>query len=100
MDDDPVLRSLSDDVERDDPELAAFLRGTGAASPGPRPGRRQSAARTLASVVLLALLGCALLVSALLLPARVTLGATAMLVILASPLAVCWLLESGDARRP
>jgi len=27
MDDDPVLRSLSDDLERSDPELAAMLSG-------------------------------------------------------------------------
>ena len=54
MDDDPVLRSLGAELERDDPELAALLTGTapGSASqplpdppPRPAPERRPPAHR-------------------------------------------------------
>ena len=74
MDDDPVLRSLDAEFERDDPALAAFLRG-------PHAHRHSSA---------WLLLVLPLLIPALLLPGRVTLGLLAMLLILASPVMVCW----------
>jgi len=90
MDDDPVLRSLSADVEREDPELAALLSGSTPAA------RRRGHSAAVRLVVAVALLG--LLVAGLLLPVRVLLAAAAMLVILASPLAVCWLLENNDGQ--
>jgi hypothetical protein len=77
MDDDPVLRSLEADLEREDPALAALLSG----SAGGR--RRHPAAWALPTLLLLP--------PALLLPARVTLGLLAILLILASPGLVCWL---------
>jgi hypothetical protein len=89
MDDDPVLRSLGDDLERSDPALADFLTGR-THSP-----RRHSIAWLLLSLPLL--------VPALLLPARVTLGLAAMALILASPAFVCWLCAAADgpsAHRP
>ncbi|TFV87933.1 DUF3040 domain-containing protein [Blastococcus sp. CT_GayMR16] len=82
MDDDPVLRSLEADLERDDPALAAFL---SVGSPTPRRHSR--------TWVLLAL---PLLVPALLLPERVTFGVVATLLILGSPLFVCWLCASRE----
>jgi hypothetical protein len=80
MDDDPVLRSLSRELERSDPALAALLTD--------RPPRRHSIAWLL--------LALPLLVPVLLLPARVTLGLMAMALILASPTIVCWLLADTD----
>ena len=77
---DPVLRSLGADLERDDPALAALLSG--------RARHRHSPAWFL--------LALPLLVAALLLPARVVLGVLAMLLILASPLFVCWLLAGTE----
>ena len=82
MDDDPVLRSLSADLERDDPGLAAFL-----------SGRARSPHHHSPVWVLLAL---PLLVPALLLPAHVTVGLLAVLAILASPVLVCWLAATFD----
>ncbi|UOY00656.1 DUF3040 domain-containing protein [Blastococcus sp. PRF04-17] len=97
MDDDPVLRSLSADVEREDPELAALLSG-GAPFDRPvsrpaRPRAHSGAIRLFVVVASVAVLGATLL-----LPARVVLAAAAMLLILASPLAVCWLLENDDGQ--
>ena len=97
MDDDPVLRSLSADLERDDPELAALLSG---AEPSAVSARKPRAAarhlrRLLVAVVLLAVLAAALL-----LPLRMVLALATMLLILGSPLAACWLLESSDGRTP
>jgi hypothetical protein len=80
MDDDPVLRSLGADLERDDPALAALLCG------GPVP--RQSHSRLLFVVPLLI---PALLIPALLLPGRVTLGLLAVLLIVGSPVLVAWM---------
>jgi hypothetical protein len=80
MDDDPVLRSLSADVERDDPALAALLAG--------HPAHRHSLAWLL--------LVLPLLIPALLLPGRVTLGLLATLLILASPVMVCWLCAGTE----
>jgi hypothetical protein len=82
MDDDPVLRSLSAEFERDDPALAALLSG--------RPVHRYRSAWLL--------LVLPLLIPALLLPGRVTLGLLAMLLVLASPLMVCWLCAAAEGR--
>ena len=82
MDDDPVLRSLSAELERDDPALAALLSGRRVRRPSP-------------AWVLLVL---PLLVPALLLPARVTLAVLAMLLILSSPLMVCWMCAAAENR--
>ena len=79
---DPVLRSLSADLERDDPALAALLSG-------------HRLHRHSPVWVLLAL---PLLIPALLLPARITLAALAMLVILSSPLLVLWLCSAAEER--
>jgi hypothetical protein len=86
MDDDPVLRSLSADLERDDPALARLLTG--------RRAHQHSTAWLL--------LVLPLLIPALLLPGRVTLGLLALLLILSSPLFVAWLCtatEGGAAPR-
>jgi hypothetical protein len=79
---DPVLRSLSAELERDDPALAELLSGDGV--------RRHSPAWLL--------LVLPLLVPALLLPTRVTLAVLAMLLILSSPLLVCWLCATAEDR--
>ena len=84
MDEDPVLRSLSAELERDDPALAALLSG--------QPAHRHSAAWLL--------LVLPLLVPALLLPTRITLAVLAMLLILSSPLLVCWLCSAAEDRIP
>jgi hypothetical protein len=87
MDVDPVLRSLGADLERDDPELAALLTGTSPMPLGRWAHRLRRAAPLLVVV---------LLTAALLLPARVTLGVSAMLLILASPLVAIWLCAEAD----
>jgi hypothetical protein len=84
MDDDPVLRSLSRDLARSDPALAAMLSD---------PHRRRHSIAWI-------LLALPLLVPALLLPARVSLGLLAMLLILASPGLVCWLCEATERPGP
>jgi hypothetical protein len=86
MDDDPVLRSLGADLERDDPGLAALL-----------SGRTPKAHRHSLAWMLLAL---PLLLPALLLPARVTLGLLAVLLILASPGIACWLCATAEGQAP
>jgi Protein of unknown function (DUF3040) len=78
MDDDPVLRSLADDLERDDPRLAALLEGRS-------HGRRHAAAWSLFALALLAL--------PLFLPLGQVLGVLAIVLIIGSPLAVCWLIS-------
>ncbi len=89
-DDDPALRSLAEDLARDDPRLAALLDGTGSHRPG-HPRRRHVVMAALPVLVALALL----------LPPTVALGATAMLLAVASPLAVCWLCATdGTAPHP
>ena len=80
MDDDPVLRSLGADLERDDPALAALLSG--------HPTHRHSSAWLL--------LVLPLLIPALLLPGRVTLGLLALLLILSSPVLVAWLCAASE----
>jgi hypothetical protein len=82
MDDDPVLRSLSADLERDDPALAALLRG--------HPAHRHAGPWLL--------LALPLLVPALLLPGRVVLGLLAVALILSSPIMVVWLCAATEAR--
>jgi hypothetical protein len=89
MDNDPVLRSLGEDLARDDPRLAALLSDAGA------PHRRWSARTLLVLLLVTPVLGTV----ALLLPPTVTLGVTAMLLAIASPLAVCWLC-AGDRPAP
>jgi hypothetical protein len=94
MDDDPVLRSLGDDLAREDPRLAALLSGTPPDRSSPTAGWH---------LVALPVLAVVLLTVALLVPARVTLGVSAMLLILASPLAVLWLcavVERADPGGP
>jgi len=87
VDDDPVLRSLADDLARDDPRLAALLDGT-------RPVHRH---RLRALVLLVAAVPLATL--ALLLPPTVALGAVALVLALASPVVVLWLC-AGDRSVP
>jgi hypothetical protein len=90
MDDDPVLRSLGEDLARDDPRLAALLSGEGV------PHRR----RRVRTLLLLLLLMPPLVTAALLVPPTVALGVTAMLLAGASPLAVCWLCATSDRTAP
>jgi Flp pilus assembly protein TadB len=90
MDDDPVLRSLGEDLARDDPLLAAMLGGPDAA-PRRRGGRW---------LLMLLLLAPVLVVVALLVPPTVAVGAFAMLMAVGSPLAVCWLCAMSDRTAP
>lgn len=75
-DGDPVLRALGEDLEREDPALAALLSGRAAA-------RRHHP-------VAWALLALAVIGLALIIAPGVTLGVLAMLIVLASPLVACW----------
>ena len=77
-DTDLVLQSLGEDLARADPRLAALL--------GDLPVRRH---RVRTSVVLLLVL--TLFAVGLLLAPTIALGATALLLASAAPLAVCWL---------
>jgi hypothetical protein len=74
MDDEQVLRSLGSDLEREDPRLAALLSGA-------RPHRFHP---------VLLVLGLAVVAAALLLPVTVAVGVVSLLLIGASPFAVCW----------
>jgi hypothetical protein len=90
MDDDPVLRSLGEDLARDDPRLAALLGD-------PVPGHRRWRGRVLlVLLVVTPILGAA----ALLVPPTVAVGVATMLLVLASPLAVCWLCATDDRPTP
>jgi hypothetical protein len=80
MDDEQILRSLGDDLERDDPRLAALLSGA-------RPHRFHP---------VWLLLVPALLGAALLLPVTVAVGIFSLLLIAASPLLVCWTCTTGS----
>ena len=82
MDDDPVLRELAEDLERDDPRLAALL------------GESAHARRHVGAWLVLALPLVAL--GLLLLPVTTALGLIAVLAIITSPLAACWLISNGD----
>ena len=88
MDDDPVLRSLAADLELDDPALAAFL-SSGRAAKQPR-AHHPFAVPVLATLALVALLGT--------LPVTVAVGVVAALLVVGSPLAVCWLLSDEPPR--
>jgi hypothetical protein len=85
MDDDPVLVSLHEELERDDPRLAALLDGRVS-------GRRHPGVWLLIGLVLVAI--------PVLLPLRTALGLLAVLAIVASPLAVCWLIASEEGPLP
>ncbi len=88
MDDDPVLRSLGEDLARDDPRLAALLTGA-----------RVPARRGRAGLFVFLLLSPALVTVSLLLPPTVVLGVVAIALAVGSPLAVCWLC-AGDRTAP
>ena len=76
MDDDPVLRELGAELERDDPALAALL------SSSVTPHHGHALAWTILATVVVGI--------ALLLAPAVTFGVAAMLLVLASPLVACW----------
>jgi len=89
-DDEAALRSLGEDLTRDDPRLAALLDGTAL----PARGR---GARTLFVLLLITpVLGTI----ALLVPPTVAVGAVAILLAAASPLAVCWLCAADRPDPP
>jgi hypothetical protein len=90
MDADPVLRSLGEDLARDDPRLAALL------SASELPHRRW----TTRNLLLLLVLTPALVTTALLVPPTVAVGVTAMLLAVTAPLAVCWLCALDEDRGP
>jgi hypothetical protein len=90
VDDDQILRTLGADLERDDPDLAALLSGSG------RPHSSHRVVRAL--VVLLPALG--LLTAALVLPVTVAVGVFVMVLIGASPFAAAWLCSTADEVRP
>jgi len=76
MDDDPVLRDLEAELERDDPALAALLNGAVA------PHHGHTVAWTILAMVVVG--------GGVLLAPAVTFGVLAMLLVLASPLLACW----------
>ena len=86
MDDDPDLRSLEAELERDDPALAALL-----SSGSPAPHHH---------VLAWLLLAAGLLTVEFLLPIPVAVGVTVILLVAASPFAALWLLQAADDVRP
>jgi hypothetical protein len=90
MDDDTVLRTLGEDLARDDPRLAALLSGS-------RGSSRQWGARSL---LLLLLVLPVLTTVALLVPPTVAVGVLTMLLAVGSPLAVCWLVTTSERTPP
>jgi hypothetical protein len=90
MDVDPVLRTLGEELARDDPRLAALLSG-------PEVTRHRWRPRSVIAAVLLA---PAVVILALLLPPTVAVGVVAMVLAIASPLVVCWMWASGDGTAP
>jgi hypothetical protein len=84
MDDDPVLRTLAADLEREDPRLAEFLSGRRASLP---LAHRHHPALWIAAVL------AAMLVLAVTLPITVAVGVLAMVVVVGCPIAVCWLIS-------
>jgi Protein of unknown function (DUF3040) len=89
VDEDPVLHSLAADLEQDDPRLAALL------TDGLRVRRHHPVAWLLLGLPLTAL------VLAVTLPPMVVLGIAGLLLVVSSPLAVCWLCSiSDDVPRP
>ncbi|WP_116451983.1 DUF3040 domain-containing protein [Blastococcus litoris] len=97
MDDDPVLRELGEELARDDPRLAALL-GTAALPATTRPRRHhgRNHGRHRGRLLVVAVLPVVLAV-ALLVPPTVALGATAMLLAVASPLIACWFVSDGGS---
>jgi len=93
---DPVLRSRGAYLGRHAPGLAGLFGGRAGFVARPDPAREHTGLWFL----LLPLLALPVLAAALLLPARVTLGVTAMLLILGSPLAVCWMCAAMDRADP
>jgi hypothetical protein len=85
MDDDPVLRELAADLERDDPRLAALLAGSVDDHGRHRPWW------------LLIFLVPPLLMGLFLVDEAVF-GTALMLLVLATPLIVCWLLTPPTGR--
>jgi hypothetical protein len=108
--DEDVLRALGADLERDDPGLAALLSGVTPRAPAPRDvtsgdltggdGGAHRGHPTARLLMLLLLPFVGVLTAGLLLPVTAVLGATVMLLILASPFAAAWLCSSADDLRP
>jgi hypothetical protein len=89
MDDELVLRSLGEDLARDDPRLAALL------SEHDAPHRHRGV-----WLLLFLVLSPVIVTVGLLVPPTVAVGVTAMLLAVASPLAVCWLCAAADRTGP
>jgi hypothetical protein len=85
MDDDPVLRELAADLEREDPRLADLLAGA-----VDEPQR-------LPRWLLLLSLGPPLLMGLFVLN-EVAFGTATILLVITSPLIVCWLLTPPTGR--
>ena len=81
MDDDQALRLLEADLERDDPGLAALLSGSA-------PPRRAHRAWLLLVIPALSTLA--------LLPMTAAIGVVSLLLVVASPLIVCWACTPSD----
>ncbi|MGY1806548.1 hypothetical protein ACI8AF_04190 [Blastococcus sp. SYSU D00669] len=107
MDDEHVLRSLGDALERDDPRLAALLRAgpapagrpvlTAAEAASAPPGGRTGPPGW--SLVVAGLLAAAVVAAAVVL-GPVVVGAVGLVLLIASPLAVCWWCDCADELRP
>ena len=89
MDDELVLRSLGEDLARDDPQLAALL------SEDDTPHRHRGV-----WILLFLVLSPVVATVGLLVPPTVAVGVVAMLLAVASPLAVCWLCAAADRTAP
>ncbi|SFK43355.1 hypothetical protein [Geodermatophilus ruber] len=95
MDDDPELRCLGAEIERDDPELAALLNaGPGAVAYGALPDDAVPAGRRWPWFRLacwwLAFASIPLAIAATVLIGPVAFGVIGIALALASPLVVCW----------
>jgi hypothetical protein len=89
MDDELVLRSLGEDLARDDPRLAALLSDQDA------PPRHRGA-----WILLFVVLTPLVVTVGLLVPPTVAVGVAAMVLAVASPLAVCWLCAAAERTAP
>jgi hypothetical protein len=87
MDEDKALRLLEADLERDDPRLAALLSG----STAPRRSHRAWLLLLVPALCTLALL-----------PLTAAIGVVSLLLVVASPFAVCWACtpRNGGERPP